>query len=557
MAYTRHIVNPETPQSEKAKEVQVKNYAGGYIFQISDWDKLDRFLILGNEGGTYYATEKKLTVKNFNTIMKLLSDSGEKVVDRIVEISQQGRAPKNAPAVFALAVASVYGNREVRTYANKNMPKVCRYSTDLFSWVNSVKELKNGKMSKGLQRAIGRWYNEHDASFVAYQVCKYPGRKVDGQRWTHRDLLRIARPGPDRKTNSGMTDKALSFASPDHRNLFKYIVKGQEGFQHPDFVKIFGEQEDLKYVYGHELAKKATKSSEIVKLISKYNLTRESIPNTLYNANVWKALLPHMPIRALIRNLGQMTSAEVFKDLSDETSSVVDKITKEEILKKARIHPMNILLALKIYQSGGGIRSSWNPVDQISEALEDAFYASFNYVEPTGKKIMVAIDVSPSMTYDTCAGSEHIDPITAAGVMAMTIARTEKNHYLTAFCGHLVNLKITAKSSLDETIRVLNNRDDWARTDCAQPMLEAISKKMDVDAFIILTDNETWSGGVHPFEALKNYRKKFNSNAKLIVAAFTATGFSIADPEDAGMLDVVGLDSSTPQLISDFIAGRI
>ena len=31
-----------------------------------------------------------------------------------------------------------------------------------------------------------------------------------------------------------------------------------------------------------------------------------------------------------------------------------------------------------------------------------------------------------------------------------------------------------------------------------------------------------------------------------------SNGFSIADPNDAGMLDVVGFDSATPALMADF-----
>ncbi len=561
MAYTRHISDRQTPQREKAREDQVKNSAGGYVFKIDDWQRLDRFLILGCEKGTYYATERKMTVENFKTIEKLLAEDGRRVVDRIVKISQEGRAPKNAPAVFALAAASVYGDLDTRTYANKKVSKVCRYSTDLFLWVNTVVELKGGKKSKGLQRAIGRWYNSQDASKLAYQACKYPGRNVDGKRWSHRDLLRIARPGFNRKTNSGKPDPSLSIASNSHNNVFKYMVKGKESFQEADFVNIFGpiitgQPGELQYIYGHELAKVATKSSEITPLIRQYGLTRESIPNTLFDANVWKALLPHMPMTALIRNLGQMTAAEVFKPLTDETSFVIDKITNEDILTKARIHPMNVLLAFKIYTAGHGRRSSWEPVGLISDALEKAFYMSFKNVEPTGKKIMLAIDVSPSMFGNPCMGSEHIDAASAAAVMAMTVAKAEKNHYITAFCHTLVKLGIRSNSSLDSVLKAMN-RGDWGGTDCAQPMLEAINRKLDVDAFVVLTDGETWAGNTHVHEALKKYRKQFNVNAKLIVMAFTATDLSIADPEDAGTLDIVGLDSATPQIVSDFIAGKI
>jgi 60 kDa SS-A/Ro ribonucleoprotein len=34
-------------------------------------------------------------------------------------------------------------------------------------------------------------------------------------------------------------------------------------------------------------------------------------------------------------------------------------------------------------------------------------------------------------------------------------------------------------------------------------------------------------------------------------------GFSIADPADGGMLDVVGFETATPQLIADFTRGTL
>lgn len=46
-------------------------------------------------------------------------------------------------------------------------------------------------------------------------------------------------------------------------------------------------------------------------------------------------------------------------------------------------------------------------------------------------------------------------------------------------------------------------------------------------------------------------------DAKLVVVALTPTEFTIADPSDAGMLDVSGFDSAVPGLIGDFSAGRV
>ncbi|MGE3804403.1 MAG: hypothetical protein AB7K24_07005 [Gemmataceae bacterium] len=70
---------------------------------------------------------------------------------------------------------------------------------------------------------------------------------------------------------------------------------------------------------------------------------------------------------------------------------------------------------------------------------------------------------------------------------------------------------------------------------------------------MVLTDSETWAGNIHPCQALEQYRQKMGIAAKLIVVGMVSNGFTIADPNDAGMLDVVGFDLATPQLLADFV----
>jgi 60 kDa SS-A/Ro ribonucleoprotein len=85
-------------------------------------------------------------------------------------------------------------------------------------------------------------------------------------------------------------------------------------------------------------------------------------------------------------------------------------------------------------------------------------------------------------------------------------------------------------------------------------MLDALEKKLAVDAFIVYTDSETWAHPTwaHPTNALEQYRQKMSLPAKLIVCGMVSNNFTIADPADAGMLDVVGFDTATPQIISEF-----
>ena len=89
-------------------------------------------------------------------------------------------------------------------------------------------------------------------------------------------------------------------------------------------------------------------------------------------------------------------------------------------------------------------------------------------------------------------------------------------------------------------------------------MQYAIQHNLDIDVFVVYTDSETYFGHIHPCEALVKYRKHSGiHDAKLIVVGMSSNGFTIADPDDVGMMDVVGFDSSTPMIMSNFAAGNI
>lgn len=563
-SYLKHITGNETPQSEKAKDNQVKNLAGGYVFKIDDWGILNRVLILGNSGGTYYASERSVALNHFDVVKRCLSCDYKRTIDTIVAISDQGRAFKNYPAIFALAVCSVYGDKKARTYANQMVPKVARYSTDLFTYVANVLSLKENKKGKGLQRSIGRWYTEKDVEKLSYQVCKYPKRSVEGHKIGHADLLKIARICPKKGNNCARNSKSLTIPSEDHSLLLKYAINGLSSPDNEKGISLdtfngWKDNKKFQYIWAHEKAKNAKTKKDVIKLINDYKLTRESIPPEFINeASVQKALLPHMPMTALIRNLGGMTSSGLLKPLSKEVDMVIEKISNEEALQKARIHPMSIIMALKVYKSGKGIRTSWSPSQQILECLDDSFYKAFKYIEPTGKKYLLGIDVSGSMGWGTLYGGQNnvLTSAESAAVIAMCIARLEKKHLMMGFSHEFKDLGITKSDSLSTVLRKTSSHN-FGSTDCALPMQYALENDLDVDIFVVLTDNETWCGRVHPFQALKQYRKKKNKEAKLAVLAFEADNFSIADPSDSGMIDIVGLDSNVPIVLSEFAKGSI
>ena len=215
--------------------------------------------------------------------------------------------------------------------------------------------------------------------------------------------------------------------------------------------------------------------------------------------------------------------------------------------------PLAALVALNTYQAGRGVRGSlrWTPVQPVVDALDSAFYATFQHVEPTGLRWMLGLDVSGSMGWGRIAGLPGLTPRVAAAAMAMMTARVEAQHAIMAFAGTFMPLNISPRERLDAVVRKTSELD-FGATDCALPMQYVLKHRIPVDVFAIYTDSETWFGKVHPVQALAKYRRTMGIPAKLIVVGLVANKFTIADPDDAGMLDVVGFDTAAPAVMRDF-----
>ena len=516
------------------------NNAGGLgTFDVTDLVRLRRFLMLGAEGGTYYASSQKLTLENAAAVARMLAGGeGATVVAEALDVSVTGRAAKQSPTLFVLAMAARLGDPTTRKAAYTALPKVARTPTMLFEWISYSQAMGEGSgWGRGLRRAVAVIYTAKAPKSLAYWVTKYRSR----EGWTHRDVLRLAHVKP----SSDGQQLVLNYAVKD-------ALVGLEGDESAEAAAA------RAFLAGVEQARRSEDPAEMVALIAEHGLAREHVPSPLLGSvEVWRALLnANMPMTAMMRNLAKMTSIELLKPLSAETATVCAKLRDPAALRRARVHPFSVLTALKTYERGAGIKGSltWQPIPEVTKALDDAFYAAFSHVLPTGKRFVIAMDVSGSMTCGDVNGSPGISPRVAAAAMAMATMRTEPRTHPLAFTSTLVPLRINAKMSLDEVVRECNSLP-FGGTDCAQPMLWAMENKVKADVFIVYTDCETWAGSVSPADALRRYRQKTGIDARLIVVAMTSGGFTLADPSDAGMLDVVGFDASAPQIIRDFVMG--
>jgi 60 kDa SS-A/Ro ribonucleoprotein len=273
-----------------------------------------------------------------------------------------------------------------------------------------------------------------------------------------------------------------------------------------------------------------------------------------------------MPLMAMTRNLGNMTRIGVIKPGSEGEEHILYALKSQEKIRKSRVHPIAFLTALRTYASGGGWRSqnTWAPAPRVIDALDGAFYLAFGNIEPTGKRFLLALDVSGSMGSGDVGGVPNLTPRDASAAMALVTAATEPAYSVVGFTkgnsptkwrgygAALTPLGISAKQRLDDAIRVVADLP-FGGTDCSLPMVYAKEQNLEVDAFVVYTDSETWAGKIHPDEALRQYRRASGIPAKLVVVGMLSNGFTIANPNDAGMLDVVGFDTATPQVMSEFV----
>ena len=537
-----------TPQTQRipGRSDQVCNAAGGYVYAKDLWTRVEDFLILGTTGGTYYVSEDKLTAENADVLFQAIAEDGPRVVAMLTEIStaRPPRAPKNRPALFALAAAYAKGDADTRQAAKVALAKVARTTDHLATFFGYYKNLGGKATGRGsapvvgrsLRTALGSWFLDGDPDSVAFRVCKAAQRKTpSGEAFALRDVLRIAHPVAD---------------SDQRKTLFGWIAGNVSDDEARD---------ELPAVDRFLTAKAVTTVDQAVRVVTEARVPWEFLPDAmLKEPAVWEVLVDTVGMTALLRNLARMTRIGALKPMGDATRRAVARLTDGDALLKARIHPMDAWLAMRVYASGRAQPNpranvqTWAPVPAILDALEETYELAFGAVQPSGKRLLVAVDSSGSMgSYVTVGGSPLGRAYEVGCAMAVMLARIEKgNVHVIDVDTSVHSSKVTPRTNLRE---IATWRPSGGGTDLSLPFSWARQQQLDVDGIVVFTDNETWAGRAHPSQTLTAFRHSVNGNARVVVAAMTAAGYSIGDPADGGVLNVAGLDASLPLVVNGFI----
>ncbi len=503
------VIRAAVPQWFRIDPDQVQGNAGGFVWQISDKEQVIRYLIIGSEGGNYYQTPQQVSSQCASCVLRMTRtpDNFKWLIETIRQVSTSGRAAKQESTLLALATAIVFApTPATKTEALNAVNDCVRILTHMYMLIGYIKifskaghptptlpfsasaSAKGGEATavvvgsgfgRGIRRVFGEYFYSRTGIEIANLITKYQNR----EGWTIKDVLTLIHIDPKRmKDDDGRLAidhvfktkeefaKILTTAPPSPAvNLFNTIkeihaLTERIAQQPPPVNQALASLPNYQSI---------SDLNHIAHLITTAGLSREHLPSQLFKQRrIWEALLTNkgpsgkgkgMPLTALIRNLGKLSTQEikiieprVYRDESPSgklayslssaataptmtpafppghaqhyTEYIFHRLTNKHDIKYAKIHPYTILVAMLTYKKGQGDKGSltWVPNVHILDALDHAFKLAFQNITPTGKRIKIALDVSGSMSAAFCTGSPIVNCATASIAMMMMTLYVER-----------------------------------------------------------------------------------------------------------------------------------
>ena len=465
------IIRNAVPQWFRIDPDQIPNNAGGFVWQISDREQVIRYLVIGSEGGNYYQTPQQVSSQCASCVLRMTRtpDNFKWLIETIRDVSISGRAAKQESTLLALATAIVFApTPAAKTEALNAVNDCVRILTHMYMLMGYMTIFASAKhgisasasaeesvvggrnphgIGRGMRRVLGEYFYSRTGIEIANLITKYQNR----EGWTIKDVLTLIHIDPTKLKDDG------------GRLAIDYIFKPKEEFEPilarapptteptKTFLSAIKEIHNIILRPASASASASASQSEldrIIHLMNTVGLCREQLPSQLFkHKKVWEALLfskgangkgKGMPLTALIRNLGKLTTAEIgiiapfstipLQSLTPTVKHICERITDAADIKRTRIHPYTILVAMMTYKKGHGDKGglTWSHNVHVIEALDKAFKLAFQNITPTGKRIKIALDVSGSMSAAFCTGSPVVSCATASVAMMMMTLWTER-----------------------------------------------------------------------------------------------------------------------------------
>lgn len=410
-------------------------------------------LLTNTLGGTYYANQREL----FDEAVLLHLEIAEKdpaFMARAILYARSEGLMRFQPIV-GLAVLAKTDHDLFRAIFSD----VIRTPGDLADFVEVVRGgVLPGGMGRMIKTAVNHWLN----SMSEYHAIKY---NRGGQGYSLRDILRVSHPKP------------VNFKQDA---IFKWLVDSKAWLADEDA------RERTPQIDAFERLKRVEGNQEVARaLITEGRLPYEVVTGVFRpDRETWVSLMQQMPYFALLRHLNTLQRADVLSEEANATY-VAERLSNADALRKAKVLPFRVYTA---YQQFTPARPTER---RVQEALIDALEASMANMPNLGERVVVAPDVSGSMS-GRISGRSVTRYIDIAGIFTAALLKSTPDAIILPFENDVVDVKLSARDSAITTAEKLA-RVGGGGTAVSAPISRLLAKRIPVDTFIGITDNVEWA----------------------------------------------------------------
>lgn len=528
-------------------EATTRNYEGAPAFVRGDEEQLVRVLMTGNFEHTFYASDAELAGEAIGLFRHFAATDPHFLAQAIVYARAEGLM-RIAP-ITALVVLSAAESADAKELFRRIFPRVIQTPGDLQDVIALCRRSALRGMGKAVARAANRWL----AGISEYHVVKYGS---ESQQISLRDIYRMTRPKLSGEANA----------------IARYVVKSEVA---PELTQIAGYEEFkraarmLATARPYEAAgqgddkgtlsdeERAAAEARVLALIGEYRLPWEVVAGQVIPSRaVWERLLYDMPYMALLRNLNNMVKYGV-----TGSAEALDYITRTladpRRVASGKQLPFRYFSTLKALKAEGVVGSA------LREALSAALELSFANMPELGRRVLVANDISGSMSSRPSPRSE-MTMAEIAGIFAAAV-------YKKAESGGIVSFDTEAHPrdvSKDLPLATIAERVSayGGGTSLSAPLAYAFKAGRKnkgyayvFDTAVFITDSESWydhltrNRGV--LDEIRDYRKRVSPALKCFFVQLLPYKHAVVPESEPGCYYIYGWSGAVLGYIASVVSG--
>lgn len=443
-------------------------------------------LLTNTFGQTYYASQKDLISDSERIHGEMIAEDPSFAARALVYARNKGfMRTQPVYGLTALASAERGGAALEEVFG-----RVILTPNDLGDFTTILKSKRQGEGGRRVKRLAGNWLLEN---LTEYWAIKYGAQRAEG--YSIADMFRVYHP--------------------------------KAGTRLPIVDYVLGKDADLStlpQIAAFERLKRADRDEDKVKAVTEGRLPHEvATPFAGSSTGMWMAIVPNMPVMALLKNLATLERHEV---LERSKELVLGKLTDKAGIEKSKILPF------RFAEAQAHVRTAW-----LREALASALDLAFANVPDIQGRTAVFLDRSGSM-------SGTIRTAAIFGVCLMKKARNNGRFML--FDDRLEEVDVDLKQPVLAQSSRINARGG---TNTALPMEQLTRDRDEVDNIVLITDEQQNAGT--PFhKVLEEYRRKINPEAKCFIIDLSPYRNPLVPPADGRTFYVYGWSDQALSFVS-------